>query len=70
MSDPVVVALIGGGVSLLLGFLEFVRRQNKSDHNRGYTLLQSIDTRLIDVDKKLDDHIQDRSIHPTEERIS
>lgn len=69
MSDPVIVALIGGGVSLLLGWLEFVRRQNKSDHDRGYTLMQSIDTRLMRVDEKLDEHIADRSLHPTQERI-
>jgi len=32
MSDPVVVALIGGGFSLVVALLEWTRRTNNRDH--------------------------------------
>jgi len=32
MSDAVIVALIGGGFSVVLGFMELSRRQNNKDH--------------------------------------
>lgn len=49
----IVVALIGGVVTLLV---ERMRRENKRDHDRGYSLLQSIDARTIAMDEKLDEH--------------
>jgi hypothetical protein len=32
MSDQVLIALIGGGFSVIVGLLEFSRRQNNRDH--------------------------------------
>jgi hypothetical protein len=49
----IIVALIGAVVTLLV---ELMRRQNKRDHDRGYTLLQSIDSRTQAMDSKLDEH--------------
>ena len=32
MSDPVLVALIGGGFSVVVALMEYTRRQNNKDH--------------------------------------
>lgn len=32
MSDGVLIALIGGGFSVIVALLEFMRRQNNRDH--------------------------------------
>ena len=32
MSDPVIVALIGGGFTIIVALLEWTRRQNNRDH--------------------------------------
>jgi hypothetical protein len=32
MSEPVLIALIGGGFSVIVGLLELTRRQNNRDH--------------------------------------
>jgi hypothetical protein len=32
MSDPVIVALIGGGFTIIVALLELTRRQNNRDH--------------------------------------
>jgi len=32
MSEPVIIALIGGGFSVVVGLLELMRRQNNRDH--------------------------------------
>jgi hypothetical protein len=51
-----VVALISGSFALLGTWLEVSRRQNKNDHERGYSLLQSIDQRTQKIDTKVDKH--------------
>ncbi len=33
MSEPVIVALIGGGFTVVVALLELTRRQNNKDHN-------------------------------------
>lgn len=49
----IAVALIGGIVTVLV---EVVRRQNKAQHAKGYTLLESIDRRTQSIDEKTDRH--------------
>jgi hypothetical protein len=66
--SAIAVATVTGIFSVLGIWIEVSRRQNKRDHDRGYGLLQSIDTRLINVDDKLDAHIADRDLHPERER--
>jgi len=32
MNDPILIALIGGGFSIIVALIEFTRRQNNRDH--------------------------------------
>lgn len=52
MSEQIVVAIIGAVVALLV---EVMRRQNKRQHAKGYTLLESIDRRTARIDDRLDE---------------
>ncbi len=56
MSEEVLLAILSvlGGV-VALG-LELLRRQNKAQHAKGYTLLESIDKRTQSIDEKTDRH--------------
>lgn len=51
--ETVLVAVIGGGVAVLV---EWMRRQNKEQHDKGYSLLQSIDERTMRIDDKTSAH--------------
>jgi len=63
MSPEIATALIGGAVVLVGGFLERrhstrmkrLEQQNSDQHARGYTLLESIDTRTQDTAKAVGD---------------
>jgi hypothetical protein len=56
MSEEVLLGMLSvlGGV-LAIG-LELLRRQNKAQHAKGYTLLESIDKRTQSIDEKTDRH--------------
>jgi hypothetical protein len=60
----VLVALIGLFGALIV---EFIRR-NDRQHQRGYTLLESIDHRVMGLDEKFDKHVADTSAHQMKER--
>ena len=51
--EEIIEALIGGAVAIAI---EVLRRQNKAQHAKGYSLLESIDQRTQSIDAKTDRH--------------
>jgi hypothetical protein len=51
----VIVAVIAAAATI--GSVIVAAHFNKRDHKRGYDLLQSIDTRVIKLDEKFDNHV-------------
>lgn len=58
MATEVVVALIGGSVSLLVALLELMRRQNNRDHATNSEKLDKVINKIDKVDSRLDGHIE------------
>lgn len=58
MPTEIIVALIGAAVSLLLGFMEFMRRQNNRDHAENSNKLDRVLDKIDHVDSRLSSHIE------------
>lgn len=58
MNDQIVVALIGGAVTLIVTLIEVTRRQNNRDHASNASKLDSIANKIEKVDSRLGDHIE------------
>jgi len=58
MSDSIVVALIGGSVTLIVTLLELSRRQNNKDHASNADKLDRIADKIDTVDSRLGNHIE------------
>ncbi len=50
MSEPVLIALIGGGFSVVVGLLELMRRQNNRDHGENSRNSLTLNTGFVDQD--------------------
>lgn len=57
MSDPIIVALIGGAVTLLATLIEMTRRQNNKDHANNADKLDRVLDKVEKVDDRLSSHI-------------
>lgn len=57
MSDPIVVSLIGGAVSLIVALLEWTRRQNNRDHATNAVKLDKVLDKIEKVDDRLSSHM-------------
>lgn len=57
MNDQIVVALIGGAVTLLVALIEVTRRQNNRDHATNADKLDQVITKLDQVDTRVSGHI-------------
>lgn len=65
MSDPIIVALIGGAVTIIVSLLEWTRRQNNKDHANNASKLDRVleaTQNLKDGHKRIEDKI-DRHIN-------
>lgn len=58
MSTEVTVALISGAVALLLGFMEFMRRENNKDHASNSAKLDRVIDKIDKVDSRVSGHIE------------
>jgi hypothetical protein len=58
MNDQIVVALIGGGVTLLVTLIELTRRQNNKDHASNANKLDRIAEKIDTVDSRLGKHFE------------
>lgn len=58
MPTEIVVALIGGGVTLLVTLIEVMRRQNNKDHATNANKLDVIADKIDHVDDRLGNHIE------------
>lgn len=58
MATEIVVALIGGAVTLLVTLIEITRRQNNRDHASNASKLDSIANKIDNVDSRLGNHIE------------
>lgn len=58
MPTEISVALIGGGVTLIVALLEFMRRQNNRDHASNADKLDRIADKIDNVDSRLGNHIE------------
>lgn len=57
MNDQIIVALIGGAVTLLVTLIEVTRRQNNRDHATNADKLDRVIEKLDQVDTRVSDHI-------------
>lgn len=57
MPTEVVVALIGGAVTLLVTLIELTRRQNNKDHASNANKLDQVIDKLEQVDTRVSSHI-------------
>ena len=57
MSNEIIVALIGGAVTLLVTLIELTRRQNNRDHATNTTKLDQVIDKLEQVDTRVSSHI-------------
>jgi hypothetical protein len=57
MNEQIVVALIGGGVTLIVSLLEWTRRQNNRDHASNAEKLDKVLDKVEKVDDRLSSHI-------------
>jgi hypothetical protein len=58
METEIIVALIGGGVTLLVTLIELMRRQNNRDHASNAHKLDAIADKIDSVDSRLGSHIE------------
>lgn len=58
MSDAIIVALIGGAVTLIVTLIEMTRRQNNKDHASNADKLDSIADKIDTVDSRLGKHFE------------
>lgn len=57
MASEIIVALIGGGVTLLVTLIEVTRRQNNRDHATNANKLDKVLEKVEKVDDRLSSHI-------------
>lgn len=57
MSDQIIVAVIGGAVTLLVTLIEVTRRQNNRDHASNAEKLDHVLDKLDHVDTRISNHI-------------
>ena len=58
MANEIIVALIGGGVSILVALMEIARRQNNRDHASNADKLDRVIDKLDQVDTRVSGHIE------------
>jgi uncharacterized FlaG/YvyC family protein len=58
MSNEITVALLGSATALILGFLEYMRRENNNDHASNSEKLDQVITKIDKVDSRVSDHIE------------
>jgi len=58
MTTEIIVALIGGSVTLIVSLMELARRQNNRDHASNASKLDSIANKIDTVDSRLGKHIE------------
>ena len=58
MGTELAVALIGSATALILGFLEYMRRENNNDHASNSEKLDQVITKIDKVDSRVSDHIE------------
>ena len=58
MNDQIIVALIGGSVTLIVALVEVTRRQNNRDHASNADKLDRIAEKIDTVDSRLGNHIE------------
>lgn len=58
MATEIVVALIGGSVTLIVALIEMTRRQNNRDHASNASKLDKIADKIDNVDSRLVGHIE------------
>ena len=58
MDNEVIVALIGGAVTLLVALIEVTRRQNNRDHASNADKLDKVIDKIDAVDSRLGGHIE------------
>jgi hypothetical protein len=58
MSEAVIVALIGGSVSIVVALLELTRRQNNRDHASNSIKLDKVIEKIDQVDSRVSGHIE------------
>lgn len=58
MSEAIIVALIGGSVTLIVSLMEVARRQNNRDHASNAEKLDRIADKIDTVDSRLGNHIE------------
>lgn len=58
METEIIVALIGGSVTLIVSMLELARRQNNRDHASNADKLDRIADKIDTVDSRLGNHIE------------
>lgn len=58
MNTEIIVALIGGSVTLIVALIEVTRRQNNKDHATNASKLDKIADKIDHVDSRLGNHIE------------
>jgi len=58
METEIIVALIGGSVTLIVTLIEVTRRQNNKDHASNADKLDKIADKIDHVDSRLGNHIE------------
>ena len=58
MQTEIVVALIGGSVSIVIALLELTRRQNNRDHASNSIKLDKVIEKIDQVDSRVSGHIE------------
>ncbi len=56
MRDGIIIALIGGGFSVIVALIQKMAKANKQDHGHVVWLLQRIE-------RKVDKHVEDLDAH-------
>jgi len=56
MRDGIIIALIGGGFSVIVALIQKMAKANKQDHGHVVWLLQRIE-------RKVDKHVEDSDAH-------
>jgi hypothetical protein len=58
MQTEIIVALIGGSVTLIVSLMELTRRQNNRDHATNTEKLDQVISKIDNVDSRLGSHIE------------
>lgn len=58
MNDQIIVALIGGAVTLLVTLIEVTRRQNNKDHASNANKLDKINDKIDTLGSRIGDHLE------------